>query len=438
VRLLRLYGRIAFATTVHGYEGTGRGFEIRFRRHLERIAPGWREVRLEYPIRYAPDDPLEAFAARGLLLDAEPAPFSEVAEAWPDTCRFERLDRGTLARDDLVLSQVFGLLVLAHYQTRPMDLRHLLDGPNMEVFVLGHEGRIVATALVAMEGGLDTNLAQEIFAGRRRPRGHLLPQTLCAHAGLFEATRLRFARIVRIAVHPAAQGRGLGRSLINGILRDDWTADADLVGASFGATLDLLDFWRHCNFTPVHIGTARNAATGAHAAVVLRSRTTDGARLKDAAEKRLGERLNVLLAGPLRDIEPGIAASLLAAVPAADHEPNADERAEIESFAFGLRPYESALPPLTRLLASRLGKVQAGGMLEDRERDALIGTILQHRDWSTVAEMTGVTGRAAVVSLLFVVHPVQQTGLAVHVNQCQRADEGPVRLGDVRLDGIVG
>jgi tRNA(Met) cytidine acetyltransferase len=251
-----------------------------------------------------------------------------------------------------------------------------------------------------MEGGLDTNLAQEIFAGRRRPRGHLLPQTLCAHAGLFEATRLRFARIVRIAVHPAAQGRGLGRSLINGILRDDWTADADLVGASFGATLDLLDFWRHCNFTPVHIGTARNAATGAHAAVVLRSRTTDGARLKDAAEKRLGERLNVLLAGPLRDIEPGIAASLLAAVPAADHEPNADERAEIESFAFGLRPYESALPPLTRLLASRLGKVQAGGMLEDRERDALIGTILQHRDWSTVAEMTGVTGRAAVVSLL--------------------------------------
>lgn len=269
-----------------------------------------------------------------------------------------------------------------------------------EVSVLRYRDRVVATALVAMEGGLDQSLAQEIFAGRRRPRGHILPQTLCAHAGLSEATGLRFSRIVRIAVHPAAQRRGLGRSLINGILDDSRTGDADLMGASFGATLDLLAFWRHCGFTPVHMGTTRNAASGMHAVVVLRSRTTAGARLMTVAEERLGERLIVLLAGPLRDIEPGIAATLLAGLPSADYEPSAAESAEIESFAFDLRPYEAALPVLSRFLAARLGRGQANGLLEDRERDALIGKILQHRSWSDVAEMSGVRGRAGVIAIL--------------------------------------
>ena len=69
---------------------------------------------------------------------------------------------------------------------------------------------VAATALVGIEGGFDRELAQQIYDGRRRPRGHLLPQTLSAHAGLGEAPRLRCARVIRIAVHPAVQKRGLG------------------------------------------------------------------------------------------------------------------------------------------------------------------------------------------------------------------------------------
>jgi tRNA(Met) cytidine acetyltransferase len=399
-RLLEDYGRIVFATTIHGYEGTGRGFELRFRRHLERRAPGWKELRLETPIRHAPGDPLEAFAARALLLDAEPAPASAVAGALPRQCRHERLDRDALVRNDAVLSQVFGLLVLAHYQTRPLDLRHLLDGPNLEVHVLKTGDSVVATALVAAEGGLDTHLGEQIFQGRRRPRGHLLPQTLSAHAGLAGAPRLRFARIVRITVHPAVQGRGLGRRLIEHIVRDPGTARADLVGASFGATADLLAFWKRCGFLTAHLGSARNAASGVHAVVVLRSLTASGTRLQTRAARRLGERLPVLLSGPLRDIEPAIAACILEGTPAVAPGPDSSEWPEIEAFAFGLRPYEAALAPLVRLLVARHGTAPMSAVLDDRERDALVAKLLQHREWAEVAQMAGLAGRAAVISLL--------------------------------------
>jgi len=137
-RLLDQHPRIVFATTVRGYEGTGRGFEVRFRHTLDRTTPGWRRLRLETPIRWAAGDPLEQFAAQALLLDAEPAAAHDVAGAYPGTCYFQRLNRNALIDDEATLVQVFGLLVLAHYQTRPMDLRHLLDGPNLRVYVLRH------------------------------------------------------------------------------------------------------------------------------------------------------------------------------------------------------------------------------------------------------------------------------------------------------------
>jgi tRNA(Met) cytidine acetyltransferase len=398
--MLRAYKRVVFATTVHGYEGTGRGFEIRFRRSLNRLTPDWKELRLEEPIRYAPDDPLEAFAARALLLAAEPAPASGVDSARPGACRCERLDRTALARDEQTLSQVFGLLVLAHYQTRPTDLRNLLDGPDVEVYVLTYRGAVVATSLVAIEGGFDVALGRQVFEGRRRPRGHLLPQTLSAHAGLMEATALRCARVVRIAVHPAARRRGLGGALLEGVVAHARDAGLDLVGASFGAADDLLDFWAGCGFDTVHVGTSRNAASGAHAAVVAKPLTAEGEQLCTRARLRLGERVILLLPGPLRTLEPGIVSRVLASAAAPGPEPDEPERQELAAFAFARRPYEATLPVVSRLLHARLGQARYRGVLETRERDALIAKALQHREWDEVAAMTGTSGRAQIIELM--------------------------------------
>ncbi|MBK1704483.1 tRNA(Met) cytidine acetyltransferase TmcA [Halochromatium glycolicum] len=400
-QMLEHYRRICFATTIHGYEGTGRGFEVRFRGLLDQRTPAWRGLRLKTPIRWRQDDPLETLINRLLLLDAEPAADEQVAAADLGAIRVEHWTRSTLARDEDRLRQLFGLLVLGHYQTRPNDLRHLLDGPTLSVTTLSTGNLVVATALVAREGALETSLHQPVFDGRRRPRGHLLPQTLSAHAGLFDAPGLQFARIVRIAVHPAAQRHGLGRRLVDAIADQAAAEGTDLVGASFGATPGLLAFWRRCGLRPLHLGVHRNAASGARAAVALKPLNSLGQDLCGRAEERLRRDLPVLLSGPLSTVEPAIISSLLAEVSAECAPLEPQDGIEIDAFANAHRTLEASLPALARLAWCALtGERVTEQAPPVQQRELLIRVLLQRQHPAAVATPLGLSGRAELLERL--------------------------------------
>ena len=67
-----------FSTTIHGYEGAGRGFSIRFLRRLESCEDVEIEkIHLNEPIRYGKGDPIEKWLYDVLLLDAQPAEITE-------------------------------------------------------------------------------------------------------------------------------------------------------------------------------------------------------------------------------------------------------------------------------------------------------------------------------------------------------------------------
>ena len=402
-RLLERHSRIAFATTVHGYEGTGRGFAVRFRRVLDTLTPGWREVRLQTPIRWAADDPVEDLVFRALLLDASAAADEQVADAIPASCEFVRFDRDTLAADEQSLSQLFGLLVQAHYRTRPNDLRNLLDGPGLRVYALRHRGQIMATALVAAEGGFDADTAQAIAAGKRRPRGHLIPQSLAAHLGLADGACLRCARVMRIAVHPAAQRRGLGKLLLQHVRRQVEVDGFDLLGVSFGASEDLLAFWHNEKLLPVRLGFSRDHASGTYSAMLLRALGKRGEAIFTAARAQFIADLALQLGDPLRELDPLLAARLLRrsgeeGAPGTEMLLYAGDSEAVSAFASGARSFEDCLGPLYRLALRAL--VDPACELDVAGQRLLVAKLLQKRRWGEVAALLDVPGRAAVVDRL--------------------------------------
>lgn len=264
-RLLALYPRLLMAGTTHGYEGAGRGFHTRLRRQLEHTCSHARWYTLHRPIRWAEKDPLESSINALLLLDAEhlPAKHKQVAFSW--------LDRDELAADEDLLRQLHGLLAGAHYRTRPLDLRQMLDGPNMRVAVMVADDVVVAACLLAVEGPIDdAALCENIMAGKRRPAGHLLPQILLQYQQLRAAADMRYWRIVRIAVQSALQGTGIGSKLLHAVEDAARQAHIDCLGTLFALDAPVLRFWSASGYWPAQLGTNVEATSGSYAITLLK------------------------------------------------------------------------------------------------------------------------------------------------------------------------
>ena len=286
--------RIAFTTTVHGYEGAGRGFSVRFREYLEASDHKVREVHLDDPIRYAAGDPIEVWLFRALLLDARPPVESLVADATPESVRYERLSTADLLADEHLLREAFGLLVAAHYRTEPNDLARLFCAPNLSVRALVHRGHVTSVCLLAWEGGLPPERRRDLYEGGRI-KGHMVPDVLTSQLRDERAGKPQGVRVVRIATHAAVRSRGLGSHLLGELRselsgeRSDDEPDGDRetiesvywLGVGYGATPALIDFWRRNGFRTVHISTTRNETSGEHSLVMLSALTDRGERLAE-------------------------------------------------------------------------------------------------------------------------------------------------------------
>jgi tRNA(Met) cytidine acetyltransferase len=399
-KLLRRYPRIAFASTVHGYEGTGRGFALRFSTMLDALSNSWKTLTLKTPIRWAPGDPLERLVFRMLALDAEPADSGSFGGAGrPEDFELFRLQRDTLAADERTLAEVFGLLVQAHYRTRPLDLRHLLDGPNLSVYVMRAAGHVAATALVAAEGGFDRDTADAIWSGESRPHGHLLPETLSAHQGLRQAPLLRCGRVMRVAVHPALQRRGLGSRMLPAIVAQLVAEGCDYVGTSFGATPGLVDFWQRLGWLPVRLSIQKGASSGTHSAVMLQPLSDAGEALLAQARQRYYAQFPHQLSDSLRGLEPALVAALLAH--GGDRAPQLDEadRQDLRAFAHARRLAEVSIGSLWRL-ALRALMLGHSDCLEERELAVLVVRVMQKHSWREAARGGGFSGRKQALQSL--------------------------------------
>ncbi|WP_277541283.1 tRNA(Met) cytidine acetyltransferase TmcA [Haloarcula laminariae] len=379
---------VGFTTTVHGYEGAGRGFSVRFRDRLDDCDHAVTELSMTAPIRYADADPVEVWAFRALLLDARPPVEPLVTDAMPETVTYRRLTSAELLADEHLLREVFGLLVLAHYRTEPTDLTRLLDAPNLTVRALTHRGHVVAVALLAREGGLAAETRERMYEGGR-VRGNMVPDVLTTQLRDGDAGVPVGRRVLRIATHGAVRSRGLGSRLLTEVRRE-FADSVDWLGVGFGATPELLDFWRENGYRTCHLSTSRNDRSGEYSAVMLDPCSDAGRELATRHAGWFCDRIGATLTDALADADPDV---VRAALGAADAEPSADLSAWEWRLVAGVPSGASILDtnpaPFRRLALRHLVAPAQPSALSTREERLLVRKVLQARPWPAVTREMG-------------------------------------------------
>jgi tRNA(Met) cytidine acetyltransferase len=409
VRLLERFldaPAVAFCTTVHGYEGAGRGFSIRFKERLRASPFSVRDVRLDEPIRYARNDPVEAWASRALLLDARPAVDDAVADAAVGDAAYRTLDPDDLLANEALLREAFGLLVAAHYRTEPNDLARLLDAPNLRARALIAEGRVVAVALLAREGGLDAETRRGMYEGER-VRGNMVPDVLTSQLRDEGAAEPRGLRTVRIATHHALRGEGFGSRLLDEVHRE-FGGDLDYFSVGYGATPRLLRFWRRAGYRTVHLSTSRNDASGEYSAIMLRPTGEDGpgSELLDRHAAAFRDRERDGLSDAHRDVDPDVVVDALRACPVPmPIDLTETEWRSVVGASFGPGMYDSAPGAFRDLALAALIDGDEGleadhDALDDREERLLVRKVLQGRPSDSVADELGYVSPGACMRAL--------------------------------------
>ncbi|HIB0130431.1 tRNA cytosine(34) acetyltransferase TmcA [Escherichia coli] len=357
-QLVSRFTRTLLTTTVQGYEGTGRGFLLKFCARF----PHLHRFELQQPIRWAQGCPLEKMVSEALVFDDEN--FTHTPQGNIVISAFEQ----TLWRSEPETPlKVYQLLSGAHYRTSPLDLRRMMDAPGQHFLQAAGENEIAGALCLVDEGGLSQELSQAVWAGYRRPRGNLVAQSLAAHGSNPLAATLRGRRVSRIAVHPARQREGTGRQLIAGALQ--YIHDLDYLSVSFGYTEELWRFWQRCGFVLVRMGNHREASSGCYTAMALLPMSDAGKQLAEREHYRLRRDAQALAQwnGEMLPVDPLNDAVL-----------SDDDWLELAGFAFTHRPLLTSLGCLLRLLqTSELALPALRGRLQKNASDAQLCTTLK-------------------------------------------------------------
>ncbi len=375
-----------FSSTIHGYEGTGRGFSIRFLKRLESDeSVEIEKIHLEEPIRYGKGDPIEAWLYDVLLLDAQPAELDEedIKAIQEGKLSFEPLDKDKLFSDEKLLREFFGIYVLAHYRNKPSDVVILSDMPNHLAFRVAVNGKTVCSLHVAVEGNMDEGTIKKIADGYK-PRGQIIPDLILKHYWDYEFPTLKGLRVVRIATHPSVMNMGIGSFALHEIAEWAKAEDLDWVGSGFGVSPELLRFWIKNGFTPVHITPQRNEISGEHTVIVLKALKMHIHNKIENINADFVRRVIEYLGDELRDLETETALNLLHSLMKDTEIPEPKiskvEKKRLKKYFHGMSLYEyvsDVARPLVRYYYSRTDKTE----LSEKEERVLVAKCLQLKPW---------------------------------------------------------
>lgn len=391
--LKKRFPRAVYSSTIHGYEGAGRGFLVRFLGRLKRdFKHDLVEFEMIEPIRYSYGDPVESWLYDILLLDSEPASLDErELRLRPEDCEYLELDRDELftSREDL-LRQLIGLYVLTHYRNRPNDVALLADAPHHSIrAIISPSGKILSALHLCLEGFLTDELLDVI---ETLPKGHMIPSVIARYYPHLKGFgRLKGIRVVRIAVHPSIWGRGFGSYALQKLCEEAEENKLDWVGAGFGASPKLLRFWFKNGFHPLAVGPMRNKVSGEFSVIVVRPLTEKAERFVEEIGREFRLRLISGLSDPYFNMDMETAWLLLSDAPGAyKARPyfRGSQRMRLESYLKEYVTYEGASDSIKCLVEAHFlssGRKRIG--LSEKAEKLLIVKTLQGRAWDQAAKL---------------------------------------------------
>ncbi|KYM92383.1 N-acetyltransferase 10 [Atta colombica] len=234
---------IFLASTINGYEGTGRSLSLKLLQQLRTQTAGTNshngknekeqnektligrqlhELTLDESIRYKPGDAVEQWLCDLLCLNVTMhAPILSGCPP-PDICQLYYINRDTLfsyhKASELFLQRLVSLYVASHYKNTPNDLQMMSDAPAHHLFcLLGPVDsnkktlpEILVVLQICLEGQVSKTSINDGLSRGRRAAGDLIPWTIAQQYQDEDFPVLSGARIVRIATHPDYQGMGYG------------------------------------------------------------------------------------------------------------------------------------------------------------------------------------------------------------------------------------
>ena len=395
LKIWKEHKRIMFSSTIHGYEGAGRGFSIRF---LKYIKSDPKTDLIEYemiePIRYSENDPIEKWQFDTLLLDAEPEKLT------PEDLK--HIEEGNLiyVKPDLeewfskkgehMLRQFFGIYVLAHYRNEPDDLGMMADAPHHTIrVVMIPSGKIVCSIQLAEEGPIPEDMVDDLLRGGRIP-GNIIPDRVLKHVRIREFSRTVGWRIVRIATHPDVMRKGIGSFALTNIIKEAYERGYDWVGAGFGVTEQLLLFWLKNGFLPVHMSPDRNPVSGEFTVLVLYPLSDLTKKMVEIANKSFKLKVLDALHDSYRGLETDVALLILETGVTIDpnYTPKMDpirwDRLRI--YSYGPMTYEAACDVMYELARAYFMSYPKFKIKLSRiEEYILVSRVLQAKPWETTA-----------------------------------------------------
>jgi N-acetyltransferase 10 len=237
---------VFLASTINGYEGTGRSLSLKLIQQLrESTRPSLtkdisapaeesatssskkpahagppkartlREIKLDTPIRYSAGDRVERWLNGLLCLDATISSHSaHHGTPHPSKCELYYVSRDTLfsyhPASEVFLQRMMALYVASHYKNQPNDLQLMSDAPAHHLFVLlppikddeSHLPEPLVVLQVALEGNISRQAIMDGLGRGLRAGGDLIPWLVAQQFQEGKFALMSGARVVRIATHP--------------------------------------------------------------------------------------------------------------------------------------------------------------------------------------------------------------------------------------------